>query len=52
MTDIPDEDELRVFLHRMIVEAHRMGDATRVDDLLDKIADVDMLRTYLSIVLR
>lgn len=52
MERVPDEDELRAFLHRMIVEARRMDDPARVDDLLDKLGDMDELRAFLTCVLQ
>lgn len=51
MEVVPDEPELRTFLHRMLVEARRTGDQERVDALLDKLSNVEELRTFLACVL-
>lgn len=51
VSEVPDVDELRAFLCRMLVEARRMDDAARVDGLLDKLGSVDDLHAFLACVL-
>jgi hypothetical protein len=51
VSEVPDVDELRAFLCRMLVEARRMDDQARTDDLLDKLGDVEGLRAFLACVL-
>lgn len=48
---IPTQDELTQFLDRMISEARSLGDTDRMNDLLDKRANVDHELAFLHIVL-
>lgn len=51
MSAVPDADELRAFLYRMIAEARLMNELARVDDLLDKLNNAEELRAFMACVL-
>ena len=48
---VPTPDELRAFLSKQIAEARRMNEPDRVNDLLDKLADLDSTYAFIEQVL-
>ena len=52
MSAMSSEQELRAFLYKQVAEARRMGEPERVNDLLDKLDNIEELQAFMNQVLQ